>query len=314
MWVFCFFLKLVIFFLNGGCFLEVMHLAELFLGGSEMVFPKQEFLADVYAKSKSLICVLWEEQLWLHTVATTLDVQAVVELVVEVDSRISSKETINEHRDLRWGSTWRASQQPMPWSRDGFRAPHSPKFGQTKPIQLQCIVKVSDTKRQLLLEASGRVRMFIRDFPKGSGQLQDITILPKFWDLSDQGHQQARRSPRICGFDPHRERNIGSESGPKTLQLKTHGSVMTIAMSYQSINIQRRDGQLVLKQSMWYKRSSRLLRFPSSRSARRESTVGSWLLTSTPRSGPLPSQSSLKSTRSLHPTGDIIQKPEGSSG
>ena len=138
---------------------------------------------------------------------TTIDVQAVAELVIEIDSRISSKEVINDHRDHPLASLKRqlanitATDALHESSFYGFRILHPQKQKDLKPVQLQCLVKVPEVKRGLILEASGRDQLFVRDFLKDPAQRQDCTVLPRFWEMSEQGHQQAMLATRgVAGF------------------------------------------------------------------------------------------------------------------
>ena len=138
---------------------------------------------------------------------TTLDVKAVNEMVVEVDSRVSTKEAIidfKEHPLLSFKKQLiniSSAEAITNSSLYGFRVTNHSRDAAGKQTQLQCLMKIPATSRQLILEASGRDKIFIRDFAQEGGQPSDVTVLPKFWETSAQGHQQAMVATRgLPGF------------------------------------------------------------------------------------------------------------------
>ena len=115
---------------------------------------------------------------------------AVAEVVLEFDSRLTSKSDIDKIKESPIAMFKQAVNEAIPKlsaaiTLYGYRIAHHP--GATKQeCQLQCVLKAPSISRKALLECSGASNLLVRDYlEKGKGS-EDTTVLPRFWMVTAQ--------------------------------------------------------------------------------------------------------------------------------
>ena len=81
-----------------------------------------------------------------------------------------------------------------------FRAGRHPTAAPGE-AQFQCIVKLPKKNRPELLQGSGSSQLLIRDFVENGQQSTDLTVIPRFWDVSPQNlHEALIVTQKVAGF------------------------------------------------------------------------------------------------------------------
>eukprot|EP00438_Fugacium_kawagutii_P007017 Skav233753 [mRNA] locus=scaffold1792:300466:304788:- [translate_table: standard] len=125
------------------------------------------------------------------------------ELVLEMDSRIASKETMTmkqqnpqEHLKSRIRDLFPASALQNS-SMYGFRTVSKKEDHK----MFQMLIKVPLASRATMLEHSGLGEITARDFLAKGTSPEDHSVLPRFWDASRQGREEAvRTASKVDGF------------------------------------------------------------------------------------------------------------------
>eukprot|EP00438_Fugacium_kawagutii_P031982 Skav207043 [mRNA] locus=scaffold975:331372:335483:- [translate_table: standard] len=125
------------------------------------------------------------------------------ELVLEMDSRIASKETMTmmqqnpqEHLKSRIRDLFPASALQNS-SMYGFRTVSKKEDHK----MLQMLIKVPLASRATMLEHSGLGEITARDFLAKGTSPEDHSVLPRFWDASRHGREEAvRTASKVDGF------------------------------------------------------------------------------------------------------------------
>lgn len=165
-----------------------------------------------YKRLVHMLVVTDKVQYKLAKPVTTIKTDEISELVIEFDSRLSTREVL---ADLK--------EHPLPTIRQilarictskaleatslyGFRInsklPGTQGVNPT-PYQVQCVLKTPKASRAFLLEASGREGAFLRDYlhQDAESKLFDTTVVPRFWDLTQGGFQDAVKTTQ--GLEGH---------------------------------------------------------------------------------------------------------------
>lgn len=129
----------------------------------------------------------------------------VVELVLECDSRLMSASELES-----------AKRNPMQYIKDAllsqfpdwkdcfhfyaFRQGRHPAAGRDD-VQFQCILKTPKAHRSQLLQASGAHLVLVRDFIENGNQSSDLSVIPRFWDVSLQAlHEAIIVTKNVAGY------------------------------------------------------------------------------------------------------------------
>ena len=115
---------------------------------------------------------------------------AIAEIVLEADSRLMSKQDFDKTAEQPLNTLRQHMHQLVPshaanLTYYGLRTnkhPGAPKGEQ----QIQCIVKAPLAARQQILELSGQTFLLTRDFIDHHQLPQDTTVLPRFWNPTQQ--------------------------------------------------------------------------------------------------------------------------------
>ena len=130
--------------------------------------------------------------------------QEVCEIVFEVDSRLISKE-LNQgflekpHDHFKAKIADQVATDVL--SRVNLYAyrKFSPKGADPSHIVHQIMCKIPADKRAVILDKSGVGCIFIRDYIAKGEKQEDITVIPKFWEITKQSKDEAVRA--TCGLN-----------------------------------------------------------------------------------------------------------------
>ena len=141
-----------------------------------------------YKRLISLVVFQGPVDFKLHTPAYTMKTEEVSELVIEVDSRLAPKEEFEAAKAAPAVTIKRLFAELVPSCSASatfysFRQNHHPSGGKND-LQVQCIVKVPTASRKILLEASGKSFLILRDFLAKGSQSDDTTVIPRFCNVS----------------------------------------------------------------------------------------------------------------------------------
>ncbi len=125
--------------------------------------------------------------------------QEVCEIVFEVDSRLISKE-LNQgfldkpHDHFKAKIADQVSTAVI--SRVNLYAYRrfTPKGADSSHVVHQIMCKIPADKRKAILDKSGIGSIFIRDYIAKGDRQEDITVIPKFWDVTKQAKDEAVRA------------------------------------------------------------------------------------------------------------------------
>ena len=145
--------------------------------------------ADIsYKRLVSLVVFSGTISYQLHTPAHTFKTAAISEIVVEIDSRLTSKEDFDFLKAAPASNIKKLVCDQLPACASkatfySFRQNAHPSGGK-HDIQLQCIVKIPTSLRRQILESSGRVGFLTRDFLEKGTQSADTSVIPRFWSVT----------------------------------------------------------------------------------------------------------------------------------
>ena len=129
----------------------------------------------------------------------------VVELVLECDSRLMSPSELEtaKRNPLQYIKEAIISQFPD-WKESfhfyAFRQGRHPAAGR-EDVQYQCIMKTPKAHRGKLLQASGAHLVLIRDFIENGNQSSDLSVIPRFWEVSPQAlHEAIIVTKNVSGY------------------------------------------------------------------------------------------------------------------
>ena len=127
----------------------------------------------------------------LREPACEFSTSEIAELVIELDSRLTSK-----------GEFDSAAASPVSFFKDhiikhvptvkeqltlyGFRHNHHPSASKGDDM-LQIVIKVSKSARATLLGLSGTDSILIRDYLNKNTSMIDMTVIPRFWEINQKG-------------------------------------------------------------------------------------------------------------------------------
>lgn len=126
-----------------------------------------------------------------------MSTSAIIEIVLEADSRLMSKQDCDKFADQPIQSFKQHILQILPnlestatyYGRRTSKRPGAPKGEH----QIQCIVKAPLAARQTILEFSGQTHLLSRDFLDHQQTPQVTTVLPRFWLTNPQERKRAHR-------------------------------------------------------------------------------------------------------------------------
>ena len=145
-------------------------------------------LNQEYKRQVHLLVITPEVHFSLPTPSITMTLAAVCEIVLECDARLTTKETFQAFYDNPLGRfktmLKEACSDPI-WNHAaiyGYRVVQEHAKDKHDLIH-QCLLKVQQKHRVPLLAASGNGDLIVRDFiPKGQ-QVEDLSIIPRFWQI-----------------------------------------------------------------------------------------------------------------------------------
>lgn len=156
------------------------------LSGPFEVIVFDPALNQEYKRQVHLLVIKPEVHFTLPTPAITLTLAAVCEIVLECDARLTSKDVFQSFYDNPLAKFKAQLKEVCPdpiWGHAaiyGYRAVQE-HTKEKNDVVHQCLLKVQQKHRVTLLSASGTGDLVVRDFtPKGE-QVQDLSIIPRFW-------------------------------------------------------------------------------------------------------------------------------------
>ena len=176
------------------------------LSGPFGVIVYDPALNQEYKRQVHLLVVTPEVHFALPTPSITLTLAAVCEIVLECDSRLTTKDVFQAFYDNPLAKfkaqLCEVCSDPI-WSHaaiHGYRTvqEHSKE---KHDIAHQCLLKVQQKHRVPLLSASGHGDLFVRDFVAKGEQVQDLSIIPRFWPI-DRANKQGliKAASTIAGY------------------------------------------------------------------------------------------------------------------
>lgn len=129
--------------------------------------------------------------------------QDVCEIVFEVDSRLLPKELHQgfidkPHDHFKTKILDQFSSIDFPRVNLYAFRKFTPKGADPSHVVYQIMCKVPSDKRKSILAQSGVGNIFIRDYIAKGEKLEDITVIPKFWEVTKQAKDEAVRA--TCGL------------------------------------------------------------------------------------------------------------------
>lgn len=186
--------------------LEFPQLPQIQITGPYEIVVRDNGLNTIYKRQVLIVQCQKEVSFQLPKAAYTTTTTEFQELVVEIDERLVSKEVIANitAKPLDTIKTKLLEQIPPLASKSlgvfGFRVV---KIQSNKEFHrvFQVVAKIHADQRATCLERSGAGDAFIRDYiPKGES-IDDLTIVPRFWDADKLSKDDAlRASSSIQGF------------------------------------------------------------------------------------------------------------------
>ena len=157
--------------------------------------------ADIsYKRLVSLVVFSGNITYRLHTPAHTFKTAAISEIVVEIDSRLTSKEDFDFLKAAPASNIKKLVCDQLPACASqatfySFRQNAHPSGGK-HDIQLQCIVKIPTSLRRQILETSDRVGFLTRDFLEKGTQSADTSVIPRFWAVTARDLREITITPQ----------------------------------------------------------------------------------------------------------------------
>ena len=186
--------------------LHFPQMPNLKVTGPFEIVVRDQGLNSIYKRQVLLVQAADEIQFQLPKAAYSATTTEFKELVVEIDERLISKDLSAAivAKPLETIKAKLLEQIPPLASKSlsvfGFRPVKMQSSKDTHRV-FQAICKIQADQRIMCLERSGAGDAFIRDFiPKG-GFVDDLTIVPRFWQTDKQAKDEAlRMSSSISGF------------------------------------------------------------------------------------------------------------------
>lgn len=141
-----------------------------------------------YKRQVHLLVITPEVNFVLPTPAITLTLAAVCEIVLECDARLTSKDVFHAFYDnplAKFKIHLKEAYSDPIWNHAaiyGYRVIQEHTKDKHDVVH-QCLLKIQEKHRIPLLAASGNGELIVRDFiPKGE-QIEDLSIIPRFWPI-----------------------------------------------------------------------------------------------------------------------------------
>ena len=158
------------------------------LSGPFEVIVFDPALNQEYKRQVHLLVVTPDVHFSLPTPSITLTLAAVCELVLECDARLTTKDTFQSFYDnplSKFKAMLKDVCSDPIWGHAaiyGYRVVQEHAKDKHDVVH-QCLLKVQQKHRITLLAASGNGDLMVRDFiPKGE-QVEDLSIIPRFWPI-----------------------------------------------------------------------------------------------------------------------------------
>ena len=141
-----------------------------------------------YKRQVHLLVVTPEDAFALPTPAITLTLAAVCEIVLECDARLTTKDVFQSFYDnplAKFKTQLKEVCSDPIWGHAaiyGYRAVQE-QSKEKHDLVHQCLLKVQQKHRVPLLTASGHGDLVVRDFVAKGEQVQDLSIIPRFWPV-----------------------------------------------------------------------------------------------------------------------------------
>lgn len=135
----------------------------------------------------------------------TFTAAEVVELVLELDARLLTAADSERVRANPFAALRQAASEQFMDLKDNmqfyaFRSGRHPTASSSE-AQFQCIVKLPTKNRSELLQGSGASQLLVRDFVENGQQSTDLTVIPRFWEVSPQHlHEALIMTQKVTGF------------------------------------------------------------------------------------------------------------------
>ena len=145
-------------------------------------------LNQEYKRQVHLLVLTPEVNFALPTPSITLTLAAVCEMVIECDVRLTAKDVFQMFYDnplAKFKAQLKEVCTDPIWSHAaiyGYRIVHEPSK-EKRDLAHQCLLKVQQKHRVPLLSASGQGDLVVRDFVAKGDQVQDLSIIPRFWPI-----------------------------------------------------------------------------------------------------------------------------------
>ena len=141
-----------------------------------------------YKRQVHLLVITPDVQFALPTPSITLTLAAVCEIVLECDARLVTKDVFNAFYDnplAKFRAQLKEVCSDPIWGHAaiyGYRTVQERNKEKTDLVH-QCLLKVQQKHRIPLLSASGHGDLVVRDFVAKGDQVQDLSIIPRFWPI-----------------------------------------------------------------------------------------------------------------------------------
>ena len=160
------------------------------LGPYEVIL-KDEAMQTTYKRLVSVVVFHGDVVYKLENPVHAFKTDAIAEIVLELDSRLVTKDEFDAARSNPQQTFRRLLQDNMPdvagkATLYGFRTNHHPSAAK-EDSQVQCMLKIPACHRKTILSFSGKQAMLARDFLERGSATSDTSILPKFWGVTMRG-------------------------------------------------------------------------------------------------------------------------------
>ena len=141
-----------------------------------------------YKRQVHLLVVTPQVNFALPTPAITLTLAAVCEIVLERDARLTTKDVFQAFYDnplAKFNTQLKEVCTDPIWGHAaiyGYRAVQE-QSKEKHDLVHQCLLKVQQKHRVPLLSVSGHGDLIVRDFVAKGEQVQDLSIIPRFWPI-----------------------------------------------------------------------------------------------------------------------------------
>lgn len=158
------------------------------LSGPFEVIVFDPALNQEYKRQVHVLVITPEVHFTLPTPSITMTLAAVCEIVLECDVRLTNKDVFQGFYDnplAKFKAQLKEACSDPIWGHAaiyGYRTVQD-HTKERQDVMHQCLLKVQQKHRVPLLSASGCGDLLVRDFVRKGEQVEDLSIVPRFWPI-----------------------------------------------------------------------------------------------------------------------------------